>query len=96
LRQARWLNSGPAPKLGAVSYSVYLLHPIAINAAALYIVPQWGPLVAIGGTLGLAFAAYYLIEQPGIACGRRLARRWLADRANALAEPPHPALNVAE
>ena len=95
LREARWLNHGPIPKLGAVSYSIYLLHPIAINAATLYVSAAWRAPAAIVGTLALALASYRLIEQPGVDLGRRLARSWFPRRTTA-SEAPRGVLAVPD
>jgi peptidoglycan/LPS O-acetylase OafA/YrhL len=84
-RQVRTLalfNKGVLPKIGAISYSIYLLHPIA-NAAA----EQYGSvgaqiILALAFTLLLSFLGYRFIELPGIALGRRLSRQrsWLVPR----------------
>lgn len=83
LRQARMLNAGPLPALGAVSYSIYLLHPVVINAAERYCPVAWSNVAAIVGTLVLALVAYRLIEQPGVAIGRKLAKRLFVAPASA-------------
>lgn len=75
LRNAPVLNTGPIPALGAVSYSIYLLHPVVISAAERFCSPVWAVPVAIVGSLVLALVAYRLIEQPGVTIGRKLARR---------------------
>lgn len=76
LRDAAVLNAGLLPTLGTISYSIYLLHPIVINAADLYFAPTLREVGAFFGTLVLAALAYRVVEQPGIAAGRRLALRW--------------------
>ena len=73
IREARWLNHGPLPMLGAMSYSTYLLHPIAITAAGLYAPDGWRVPLALLATLLLSVAGYHLVEKPGVALGRRLA-----------------------
>lgn len=74
-----WLHRRPMPIivrwLGRISYSVYLLHVIAIA-----IVPSTGSTLAdsllwIALTLALATATERWIERPGIALGKRLAAR---------------------
>lgn len=74
IREARWLNSGPLPILGAMSYSTYLLHPIAIAAADLYAPGGMRVPLALLMTLLLSIAGYRLVEKPGVALGRRLAQ----------------------
>ncbi len=71
LRGCALLAHGWVPRLGAASYSVYLLHPIAM-AAALQYVP--GAMVPVAGVLTalLAWGGYRLVEMPGIAVARRL------------------------
>lgn len=75
VRTAPVLNRGLLPMAGAVSYSIYLLHPIANAAAEQYfsgfaIVPA-----ALALTLLLAVLGYRYVELPGIALGRSLAAR---------------------
>ena len=73
-------------RLGEISYSVYLVHiPIlyAVFRAVTWLDPHMGGWkflaialpVTIAVTLGVAAMTYRWIEQPGIALGRRLARR---------------------
>ena len=73
IRDARVLDSGMLPTIGAVSYSIYLLHPIANAAADQYVPDSLMVPVALGLTFVLALAGYHWIERPGIALGRRLA-----------------------
>jgi peptidoglycan/LPS O-acetylase OafA/YrhL len=84
LRTAHWLNSGLIPDLGAMSYSIYLLHPVAMAAADTYAPDGWRVPVAIGLTAMLSLAGYHLVEKPGIALGRRVAR-WPGARTRGLA-----------
>jgi peptidoglycan/LPS O-acetylase OafA/YrhL len=70
--------------LGAISYSLYLLHPIAMYPiweiarrpggalAGLGIAPLLGLTFAL--SIVLAAASYYGVERPAIAAGRRLTR----------------------
>ena len=74
LRNARWLNSGLIPALGAMSYSIYLLHPVAIAAAEDYAPGNWRVPVAVGLTAVLSMVGYHIVEKPGIALGRKIAR----------------------
>jgi peptidoglycan/LPS O-acetylase OafA/YrhL len=74
IRTSDILNDGWLPRLGVYSYSIYLLHPVAIALASTY---ADGPLrapVAIALTAALAFAGFQLVEKPGIAWGRRAAK----------------------
>src|SRR3954452_3523290 len=69
-RAPRWLV-----RLGAVSYAVYLLHPLVLAA-----VPPAGGAVGtavvwIGLTVVLSEVCHRLVERPAIALGRRLVRR---------------------
>ncbi|KPF78549.1 hypothetical protein IP88_03390 [alpha proteobacterium AAP81b] len=70
LRGARWLSRGPLPWAGAASYSIYLLHPLAIEAASVHFAAQ---RIAMALLLTALFAAAgrVLVERPGIALGRR-------------------------
>lgn len=70
-----WLAQGWLPRLGAASYSLYLLHPMAIAFAE-----RWtGALAVPCGVLlsfGLALVGYHGVERPGIAWGRAVATRF--------------------
>lgn len=74
LRESPVLNRGFLPYLGIMSYSIYLLHPIAIAIATQYVVRGWQPAAALALTGVFTLAGYYLVELPGIDLGRRLAR----------------------
>jgi peptidoglycan/LPS O-acetylase OafA/YrhL len=72
--------------LGMISFSVYLLHPLILNAyrdvpalhhasRALDVqVPLAAGLLAV--IIGASAATYYLVERPMQGLGRRVARRW--------------------
>ena len=87
LRNARVLNSGVLPITGSASFSIYLLHPVAIALAAQYagswpVAALWSLiLTAMLGTLG-----YCLVERPGIALGRKLVPRISANLRRAVPE----------
>lgn len=73
LRRARWLDRGLLPRLGTASYSLYLVHPLAIAAAEQYGRSDAARIaLSIGLTGVLAALGYRLVELPGIAAGRRL------------------------
>lgn len=62
-------------RLGAASYSIYMMHSMAIGVAvhlrsAILVIPA-----AILLTWAMSLATYRYVERPGIALGRRLARR---------------------
>jgi peptidoglycan/LPS O-acetylase OafA/YrhL len=61
--------------IGAASYSIYMMHPLAIAlavhlGAAILVIPA-----ALVLTLAMAMLGYRLIELPGIRLGRTLADR---------------------
>lgn len=85
------LRNRPMPAvgcwLGRISYSIYLLHPLALALVAPLPLPAWAFMsVLIAGTLLASAATYYLVEEPGIALGRKLERRWLP-KPERLAQP---------
>lgn len=75
LRWSPWLNRGVLPAIGLASYSIYLLHPIAIEAASVYLPVARLP-AALALTALLALIGYRCIERPAITAGRRLAGRF--------------------
>jgi peptidoglycan/LPS O-acetylase OafA/YrhL len=60
--------------IGGVSYSIYLLHPIAMADARFAPVLQVPLAVVL--MFALAWAGSILVEKPGMKLGRRVARRW--------------------
>jgi len=72
LRTAPLLEPGAVPAIGAASYSIYLLHPVAIVAAGDHAPPALFVPVSLGLTALFALAGYRLVELPGIALARRL------------------------
>lgn len=73
VRDHRWLNHGVMPWLGSLSFSIYMLHPVAIAMADRFAPGPLREVLALALTLGLATIAYRLVERPGIALGRRVA-----------------------
>ncbi|WP_060480708.1 acyltransferase [Pseudomonas sp. NBRC 111119] len=85
LRSARWL--------GEISYSLYLLHGLVLWWLAYYLYPRYGfsyddtgafmalVVVACIALVALSSATFLLLEKPGIALGKRLARRQQAPGA---------------
>jgi peptidoglycan/LPS O-acetylase OafA/YrhL len=76
-----------AQYLGRISYSLYLLHPLA-----LLLIPAtpWAPLTAaiwLVAALGLAAICFRWVERPTMALGARLARAIGPARAGALGQP---------
>lgn len=74
---ARVLNSGPAVWIGRISYSIYVWHLVV---AMILKAGEWASgwalvLVEFGGTLVLAAASYYLVEQPFVGLRHRLRGR---------------------
>ncbi|WP_293882164.1 acyltransferase [Sphingomonas sp.] len=74
LRDARVLNSGWLPTLGVMSYSIYLLHPMAAAIANRYLPASLQVCSAVLLTLLLSWVGYRFIEKPGIAMGRIASR----------------------
>lgn len=72
-REARLANAGLLPALGAMSYSIYLLHPIAAAAANRYVAEALQVPAAITLAVALSWIGYNVIERPGIALGRIVA-----------------------
>jgi peptidoglycan/LPS O-acetylase OafA/YrhL len=69
------INLGMLPKVGAISYSIYLLHPIANAAALQYGRAGFQIAIALTLTFLLSFLGYRYVELPGIALGRKLSIR---------------------
>jgi len=74
VREARILNSGLLPMLGAMSYSTYLLHPVALATARTYSAFEYQVPVVVALTLVLSWVGYNWVERPGIAIGRAVVR----------------------
>jgi peptidoglycan/LPS O-acetylase OafA/YrhL len=72
VRTADLINKGVLPLVGTVSYSIYLLHPIANAAADQYMSEAAKVPAALAFTIILSAIGYRYVELPGIALGRRL------------------------
>jgi peptidoglycan/LPS O-acetylase OafA/YrhL len=71
----RALANSTVSWLGATSYSIYMMHPLAIALAvhlndAIFVIPA-----ALILTLGMALLSYRFVELPGIRLGRFLSTR---------------------
>jgi peptidoglycan/LPS O-acetylase OafA/YrhL len=79
---ARTLSRQPLVKVGGISYGIYLIHQLCLNAIEKVVPSSWGiwggALLAIAGGTAAVIGALVLsrvIEQPLIRIGRRLAAR---------------------
>jgi peptidoglycan/LPS O-acetylase OafA/YrhL len=78
---------------GLASYSLYLLHPVLIDAGARHLpaapVPRLAAIVAIvGGVLVAAWLFYLVVERHFIGRGSRV--RSTPPRRSPVTEPPTP------
>ena len=91
----RWIRRKTAPSLrmkmllwlGTISYSMYLLHDMALAQ----ILPRisgatesrfgFGLVIALPVVIAVSAVSYYLIEFPGIALGRKVIARFAAARS---------------
>lgn len=76
LREMKPLNRGILPALGAMSYSIYLLHPFATALAEHYMLKALQVPTAITATFVFAWLGFNLVEKPGIKLGRMLTAGW--------------------
>jgi peptidoglycan/LPS O-acetylase OafA/YrhL len=72
IRGSRVFDNRLLPWLGAMSFSVYLLHPIALAAAEAVTSSAWSLPLALALTLALSIAGYRLIELPAVKLSKRL------------------------
>jgi len=70
LRDARGFNHGIIPALGAMSYSIYLLHPIATATAKTYLATAAQVPAAIALTLVVSWIGFRYVERPFMRLGR--------------------------
>lgn len=75
LREARLLAEGWLPMLGTYSYSIYLLHPIAIEVGNVYFEGPWRMPVALTLLVPLVWIGFRKVETPMIALGRDWGKR---------------------
>ena len=85
-RVARLLGSPPFHWLGELSYGVYLIHLLILQAVAAWLIAQWGHDLSAAARFCIAFAiaapaayaaawiTYSLIERPGQKLGRSVLR----------------------
>lgn len=81
-RIARMFSTAPLVKVGGISYGIYLIHQLCLNAVERVIPATWGMvggtlLAIVGGAASIAAALLLsrFVEQPLIKVGRRLASR---------------------
>lgn len=96
----RWPTPRPLARLGLISYSVYLVHYVLIEALRPVLtglgerLPALAEAPVAAGYLalvaGLSWLTYRFVELPGQRLGRRIARR-LTARWGSDAQPPEPA-----
>jgi peptidoglycan/LPS O-acetylase OafA/YrhL len=76
LRTAPGIATGPLPAIGVTTYSIYLLHPIALTFTREYFA-MYGSWVQVAIytalTAALTLVGYYGVERAGIILGRRLS-----------------------
>jgi peptidoglycan/LPS O-acetylase OafA/YrhL len=71
--------------LGAISYSVYLLHPTVASAVPIWSHRSFSFLATLILALSVATLTYRFVEQPFIAFGKRLNGREVASKQPAIA-----------
>jgi peptidoglycan/LPS O-acetylase OafA/YrhL len=72
LRRHRWPRV--LTYLGAISYSIYLVHALVLLTFPPIPGPPWvGFVVMLASTLAISILTYHLVEQPAIKLGRRVA-----------------------
>jgi peptidoglycan/LPS O-acetylase OafA/YrhL len=72
-RRSALLNRGPLPAIGVRTYSIYLLHPVAIALTVQHVPSALQVPAVIGLTTVLALIGYHGIEEPGQRLGKRVA-----------------------
>lgn len=90
---ARFFSTAPLVKVGTISYGIYLIHQLCLNAVEKVIPASslvGGTLLAIVGgavSIGGALVLSRFVEQPLIKLGRRFAARPVGDPATAAGDP---------
>lgn len=85
VRQSRLLNLPVVRFGGRISYSLYLLHPIALGLADLWMGRANSLLTGLAITFVMAPAGYFLIERPGQTLATWITRRIGTASAKAVA-----------
>jgi peptidoglycan/LPS O-acetylase OafA/YrhL len=75
IRNSGLFDNRLLPWLGAMSFSIYLLHPIALAAAEAITTSAWYLPIALGLTLLFSVIGYRLIELPAVKLSKRLTPR---------------------
>jgi peptidoglycan/LPS O-acetylase OafA/YrhL len=73
----RWLNGKIVNFVGVLSYSLYLVHHVIIDAIGHHVAmhPVLRAVVALAASLALSYAIYIVIEKPCAKLRKRLSRR---------------------
>ena len=74
LRNSKVIGSGVLPWMGTMTYSLYLLHPIAIVITYDYFAPAWQIPAVIVLVSVFTLVGYYAIELPALRFGRWATR----------------------
>ena len=74
LRNSGILNNPKTAFLGAISYSIYMLHPFALIFAHTYFEGALTLIIGLAATLALSVLGYKFIELPGQQLGRRVVK----------------------
>lgn len=93
----RFLSAGPFVWLGAISYSLYLVHQnigyiIIRSAESVGVTPMIAVLIASTATLMIAAAMHYGVERPSMNYLRNvdlraIGKRWIASRRSVRVDP---------
>jgi peptidoglycan/LPS O-acetylase OafA/YrhL len=88
-RAYRMLTARPIQYLGSISYTMYLVHEMALHTARARVAGTWGPaVVALAGTVAIGAASWHLVEAPILRLKDRLVPTGAASKArSAVTEP---------